>query len=762
MSASPPLSSSTAQRSHSRSLTASTLDSSDWEDASAASSDANTATSVKARMQLWKASEQRQHHATAAASTTRAHPPLHNHSPSTPYIPHIDAQDDDKREHTDTSFSTSLHPADEPRADRKNVKDAFLLRLQQAQSEREEEERRRHDSTYRQELLTAKEGKHRAQESLQLKITVDAAGTTPLAPAHAPRPLHLIPNLAQTHAHSQPTSPHHRPVAITPTSFELDSHSFAASPLPPPTRPPRPPTLVAQLHSTVASPSSSPSSSPLSKPLSGILPPPLPDTRLRASSSPGPLPDGSSNPTSSPPPLPSSSSSSSSSSPSPPAAPQFPPGADDPAHRLLIVSEIISSEQSYVTSLSTLISLYLHPLKASSEPLLPSSELSLIFGGVELLHGFHVIFLQDLRAADGQVASVVLRLCDYLRMYTAYLQNYPSALSTLDAQRKNRAFQTFLTDARKRSPSSLDLMSYLIMPVQRVPRYELLLRELMRYTPDTHPERATLCAALTKVVSVAVHINASARHAGEMSKLMQIQQQLAQHGMGAGEFGTLLQPHRRLVKEGRVTKMKGEGGGGGGRLGVGGGGRRLILFNDLLIWATDSGRFRGHARLEGMGVEGWEDKKGRVGFVLKAHAGEAGGGGVDGGEQQRVFVCATQAECDDWVQAIGELCTEERRRSGTIKHSSSAGELRMRSVSTMGGRRGVRGGGRETHAKLMESLKELKARGGEGGSRVSKAGGEEEEKEPAEEEGDVSRIRRRGSFESVSMSVSAYANEGED
>ena len=744
MSASPPPGLSASQPNHSRSLTASSVDSVDWDAATTSTSDVDSAASVKARMNFWKVAEQRQHSSSAVDS--RAHSPNHAHNPSTPHIPPI----------------ASKRSSDE----RKGVKEAFLIRLQLAQSEREEEERRRHDSAYREELNTAKEGKHRAQESLQLKITVDAASTSPLAPSHAPRPLHLLPSLTAPVSQSQPVSPH-TVAPATPTSFDIDSPSFTVSPLIAPAPPPRPPPLLSQMHSAAASLSPSPAASPISKSCSTALPPPLPDTRTRASSSPShsPSADDSSSPSPTPfPPQPSPSPSSSASSPTPPAAPQFPAGADDPAHRLRIVTEIISSEQSYVTSLSTLISQYLHPMRALSDPLLPPSDLSAIFGGVELLYNFHLIFLQDLRAADGQVAKVVLRLCDFLKMYTAYLQNYTAALTTLDAQRKNKGFHAFLTDARKRT-AGLDLMSYLIMPVQRVPRYELLLRELMRYTPGTHPERPTLCAALTKVVSVAVHINASARHAQEMSKLMEIQ-----HGI-SGEFGTLLMPHRRLVKEGGVMKMKGEGGG-GGRLG-GGGGRRLIVFNDLIIWTTDSGRFRGHARLEGMAVEGWEDSKGRVGFVLKAAAGDAGGGEELGGagaqQQQRVFVCATQAECDGWVSAIGELCREERRRSGTIKQSASMGELRTRSASAVGGgggRRGVRGSGRETHARLMESLKELKAKGEEGRSRVSKGGGtgEEEEKEGGgEEEVDVSRVRRRGSFNSVSMSVSPYmANEGDE
>jgi hypothetical protein len=45
----------------------------------------------------------------------------------------------------------------------------------------------------------------------------------------------------------------------------------------------------------------------------------------------------------------------------------------------------------------------------------------------------------------------------------------------------------------------LDLRSYLIQPVQRVPRYKLLLTELLKHTRDTHPDWSNLSAALTEV-----------------------------------------------------------------------------------------------------------------------------------------------------------------------------------------------------------------------------------------------------------------------
>ena len=172
-------------------------------------------------------------------------------------------------------------------------------------------------------------------------------------------------------------------------------------------------------------------------------------------------------------------------------------------------------------------------------------------------------------------------------MYTLYLAGYPKALETINEQRNNKRFQAFL--AEKRKACGLDLMSYLIvrlplvfcrslvsfsslrmfpaaqMPVQRIPRYELLLREMIRYTKKDHPVRALACSAsgsvragsqslaeqehaklaeaFEKIQSIASRVNEDQRQVENMSKLLEIQNRIS------GDFGTLMQPHRRLVRE---------------------------------------------------------------------------------------------------------------------------------------------------------------------------------------------------------------------
>lgn len=107
------------------------------------------------------------------------------------------------------------------------------------------------------------------------------------------------------------------------------------------------------------------------------------------------------------------------------------------------------------------------------------------------------------------------------------------------------------------------------MPIQRIPRYELLLKELLKNTPETHPDFALLEQALAVVHGIATTINDQKRLNENMMKMMQIQ-----NVMGT-KCPDLIQPHRRLVKEGSLNLVQR-------------GGTELVqcyvfLFNDSLL-----------------------------------------------------------------------------------------------------------------------------------------------------------------------------------
>lgn len=63
---------------------------------------------------------------------------------------------------------------------------------------------------------------------------------------------------------------------------------------------------------------------------------------------------------------------------------------------------------------------------------------------------------------------------------------------------KNKSFWNLLL---------IDILKLLILPIQRLPRYTLLLKELLKYTQEDHRDYPALSEAFDKMKDVATSVN---------------------------------------------------------------------------------------------------------------------------------------------------------------------------------------------------------------------------------------------------------------
>lgn len=94
--------------------------------------------------------------------------------------------------------------------------------------------------------------------------------------------------------------------------------------------------------------------------------------------------------------------------------------------------------------------------------------------------------------------------------------------------------------------SQLNLEGYLLLPIQRIPRYRLMLEELRRSTPLPYDYMEDqLDRALNEISSLANNMNEGKREAEARRKLVNWQSRIR------GKFPSpLVQPHRRLIMDG--------------------------------------------------------------------------------------------------------------------------------------------------------------------------------------------------------------------
>ena len=95
----------------------------------------------------------------------------------------------------------------------------------------------------------------------------------------------------------------------------------------------------------------------------------------------------------------------------------------------------------------------------------------------------------------------------------------------------------------------LQFESCLIVPVQRIPRYQLLIQDLIRSTPEEHQDYPKLISALAKINEIGNYVNEQQRFYDGLNQVVELNERFGKQltdGTGVNEF---IRSHRRLVKE---------------------------------------------------------------------------------------------------------------------------------------------------------------------------------------------------------------------
>eukprot|EP01132_Coremiostelium_polycephalum_P009367 gene9367-11506_t len=239
------------------------------------------------------------------------------------------------------------------------------------------------------------------------------------------------------------------------------------------------------------------------------------------------------------------------SSPNPtPDLPDLPPATDTQSK---VVEEIIVTEADYIRDLEIMVWLK-KEMMSQEEATKPASleEINILFSNVEQLLMVNKELYKKFSAGPDFIKSIAegfISMADFLKSYFVYCSNQQKALATFSGLRgKNCSYLGYLLS--RRECRSLPFDSFLIKPVQRVCKYPLLLRELIKSTPQsTQPERhASLLLAQGKIETIVVTVNERKREFDSQMRMQEIQTLLIEGGCET----KILSPSRKLVKEGSL------------------------------------------------------------------------------------------------------------------------------------------------------------------------------------------------------------------
>lgn len=112
-----------------------------------------------------------------------------------------------------------------------------------------------------------------------------------------------------------------------------------------------------------------------------------------------------------------------------------------------------------------------------------------------------------------------------IHVYTEYTINLDGALDTYyKMMATNDPFKAFVN--KKKQELNLDMASFIVMPVQRIPRYILLLKTLSSKIPSLHSEATKLGIAFVRAKEVADIINERKRQAENANKIIQLSESI--------------------------------------------------------------------------------------------------------------------------------------------------------------------------------------------------------------------------------------------
>ncbi|XP_031425073.1 uncharacterized protein plekhg4 isoform X3 [Clupea harengus] len=164
-----------------------------------------------------------------------------------------------------------------------------------------------------------------------------------------------------------------------------------------------------------------------------------------------------------------------------------------------IVDEMVTTEREYVRSLRYIIDHYFPEMERGDLPQDLRGKRSVIFGNLEKLVDFHSqYFLKELESCCNhplRVSHCFLRHQDQFGLYALYSKNKPKSDALL-ASHGN----CFFRHKQLELGDKMDLASYLLKPIQRMSKYALLLKDLIKEVSEAQEqEMGYLCAAAEMV-----------------------------------------------------------------------------------------------------------------------------------------------------------------------------------------------------------------------------------------------------------------------
>uniref|UniRef100_A0A8C6UAB0 FYVE, RhoGEF and PH domain containing 3 n=1 Tax=Neogobius melanostomus TaxID=47308 RepID=A0A8C6UAB0_9GOBI len=324
------------------------------------------------------------------------------------------------------------------------------------------------------------------------------------------------------------------------------------------------------------------------------------------------------------------------------------------AQKLLnIAKELLHTEEAYIKRLNLLDQVFCTKL---TEAGIPQDVITGIFSNISSIYCFHDQFLlPELKTritgewdSNPRIGDILQKLAPFMKMYGEYVKNFDRAMDLVNTwTHRSSQFKSVVQNIQKQEVcGNLTLQHHMLEPVQRIPRYELLLKDYLKKLPEDALDRKDAEKALELISTAANHSNAAIRKMEKMHKLLEVYERL-------GGEEDIVNPANELIKEGHIKKMSAKNGTAQDRY--------LYLFNNMVLYCVPKLRLMGQKfsvreRIDIAGMEVQENVKQNLPHTFV----------IIGKQRSLELQARTAEEKEDWIQVIRATIERHKQNSETF------------------------------------------------------------------------------------------------
>ncbi|XP_078137675.1 FYVE, RhoGEF and PH domain-containing protein 4-like [Sander vitreus] len=342
-----------------------------------------------------------------------------------------------------------------------------------------------------------------------------------------------------------------------------------------------------------------------------------------------------------------------------------------------IANELLQTERAYVARLHLLDQVFCSRLtEEAGRGSFPPEVIRNIFSNITSLYSFHNQFLlPDLESCISHwcespgLGTALLQHAPFLRMYADYVTNFDQAMELVRTwTERSAAFRNIIQDIQSQEVcGSLTLQHHMLEPVQRVPRYEMLLRDYLKNLPKNHPDYDIAYKSLQTISMAAIHSNSAIHKAESLKRLVEIYEMVGEK--------EVVNPTNEFLREGRLLKLAARN--------TSAMERHLFMFNNFLMCCTPKfslvgQRFTVRCRIGVDGMQVQQTTNDDYPYTFQ----------VSGKERTLELQASSKQDRDQWIKVIQEAIDIFQKNNETFKLASK--ELNVPEPTEELGRRAPR------------------------------------------------------------------------